>query len=331
MTIWVRSGVLVGAPELIVELGGDPLGLAAAAGIDPMALGDPDFPVEVTSVVRFLELAAEACRCETFGLRLSKKQELSLFGPLWPLFQNVPTLGALVRSVADYFPMHTQGALVALEAEPRGVTMIYDVAAEVGGSRRQIIELGLGIMVAELRRWARDWRPSDVGFRHGPPRDQSLHRQIFGPEIRFNSDRNALFIDGWMLSRPNPARDAALHASLLENLEPRRRALPGAVRVQAEIAVRALLPFADCNLDIAARLLRTSRRTLQRRLAEDGVSFEALVDRVRADLALTYLRDSNLSVTAVAEILQFSETSALSRSVRRWFGATPTQVRARRA
>ncbi|QUD89684.1 AraC family transcriptional regulator [Phenylobacterium montanum] len=327
MTAWVRSGVLVGAPELIAELGGDPQALANDAGIERVALADPDFPVEVTSVVRFLELAAEACRCETFGLRLSKKQELSLFGPLWPLFQNVPTLGALAQAVVDYFPMHTQGALVALEPEPEGASLVYDVAAEVGGSRRQIIELGFGIMVAELQRWARDWRPSDVAFRHGPPLDLRLHRQILGPEVRFNADRNALFIEAWMLSQPNPARDAALHASLLEDLEPRRRALPGALRLQAEIAVRALLPFADCTLDIVARLLGTSRRTLQRRLAEDGISFEALIDKVRADLALTYLRDSMLSVTAIAEILQFSETSALSRAVRRWYGAPPTAIR----
>ena len=74
--------------------------------------------------------------------------------------------------------------------------------------------------------------------------------------------------------------------------------------------------------------LRLSPRTLQRRLAADGASFEQLLDAVRADLALYYLRESRLSVAAVAEILQFSETSALTRACRRWHSASPRAVRA---
>jgi AraC-like DNA-binding protein len=77
--------------------------------------------------------------------------------------------------------------------------------------------------------------------------------------------------------------------------------------------------------------MRMSRRTLQRRLAGDGTGLSDIVDAVRADLALSYLRDSRLSVTEISEILQFSETSALSRAVVRWHGASPRTIRQRAA
>src|SRR3546814_12037691 len=66
-----------------------------------------------------------------------------------------------------------------------------------------------------------------------------------------------------------------------------------------------------------------SKRSLQRRLTAAGTSFDAIVDSVRSDLAYAYLQDSRLSVAQIAETLHFSETSALSRAVRRWYTVSP--------
>lgn len=71
-----------------------------------------------------------------------------------------------------------------------------------------------------------------------------------------------------------------------------RRSQAEAVVTRAEIVVRALLPFAPCDLAATARMMRSSRRTLQRKLASQHDSFEKVVDRVRADLALSYLKGS---------------------------------------
>src|SRR3546814_15402456 len=91
--------------------------------------------------------------------------------------------------------------------------------------------------------------------------------------------------------------------------------------------VRASLPSRLLTLDDVARLLRLSRRSLKRKLAASAPSFEAIVDAVRADLALAYLKDSGLTIYQIAEPSHFSATSALSRSVRRWPGLTPRHLR----
>ena len=327
MSAWVRSGALTGVPELIAELGQDPDRLLRACGIEPAALNNPDTPVSVIAVAALLEEAAAACSCETFGLRLSQRQCLTLFGPMFPLFESAATIGRLLRNVVEFFPLHTKGALLAVQPAPGGVLVIYDVAAGVAASHRQVIELGFGILVQELQRRAPDWQPEEVFFRHSAPRDMALHRAILGRLLTFNADRNAVFVDAALLARPNTSGDPELHRALASKFDAQRKALAAAMRGQTEAVLRGLLPFADCDLRVVARILRTTPRTLQRKLAEDGASFGEIFDQVRADLAMSYLRDSALTVAEVAEILQFSETSALTRAFRRWYGISPRRAR----
>ena len=68
-------------------------------------------------------------------------------------------------------------------------------------------------------------------------------------------------------------------------------------------------------------------RTLQRRLKEEGESFESIKDAVRREAALKYLRQRSLPLIQVAAALGYSETSVLSRSCYRWFAASPKKLR----
>jgi len=327
MAKWVRSGVLAGARSLVSELGGDFAALAERASIPANALRHPDTPIQVGAVVRFLEDASATLACEAFGLRLGQLQDLSLFGPLWSLFQSAATVGDLLHDLAVYFPLHTQGTLVAIDTAPDGVMVMYDVASDIALPRRQVVELGIGVLIKELRRHQPKWRPQEVFLRHAPPDDLRWHRQLLGSGLTFNADRNAVFVERSFLDMPTRSGDRTRHGRLATGFDTARKTLAGIVRTRTEIVVRALLPFSPCDLATAARMMRFAPRTLQRRLADEDTSFEAIVDAVRADLALTYLKDSRLAVAEVAEILQFSETSALSRAFRRWHGASPRQMK----
>lgn len=82
--------------------------------------------------------------------------------------------------------------------------------------------------------------------------------------------------------------------------------------------------------DIAQRLYMSSR-TLQRKLAEAGTSYQKLVDDARRDLALRYIDDPANSITDITFLLGFSGHSTFSRAFKRWTGATPTAYRQRRS
>src|SRR5258705_10637328 len=69
-------------------------------------------------------------------------------------------------------------------------------------------------------------------------------------------------------------------------------------------------------------------RTLQRRLATEGVRCQDLIERERRDQAARYLAEPGLHLSQITGLLGYSEQSALNRSCRRWFGKTPRQYRA---
>ncbi|WP_339806953.1 helix-turn-helix domain-containing protein [uncultured Marinobacter sp.] len=77
-----------------------------------------------------------------------------------------------------------------------------------------------------------------------------------------------------------------------------------------------------------ARELNMSRHTLYKKLKEENLTFAALLEDVRREQALNYLRDRNRSLSEVAELLGFSELSAFSRAFKRWMGKSPAEFRA---
>jgi AraC-like DNA-binding protein len=95
----------------------------------------------------------------------------------------------------------------------------------------------------------------------------------------------------------------------------------------AELA-RRLLPVGQCSAEVIADQLAMHPRTLQRRLATEGVRCQDLIERERRDQAARYLAEPGLHLSQIAVLLGYSEQSALNRSCRRWFGKTPRQYRA---
>jgi len=78
-----------------------------------------------------------------------------------------------------------------------------------------------------------------------------------------------------------------------------------------------------------AEAVGLSRRTLQRRLAAQGITYKRLVDETREALARRYLENPQRSLTEITFLLGFSEQSAFTRAFRRWHGESPSDYRRR--
>jgi AraC-like DNA-binding protein len=87
------------------------------------------------------------------------------------------------------------------------------------------------------------------------------------------------------------------------------------------------LPSGSVTDETVARALYMSSRKLQRQLQRAGTTFNALLNDIRQGLAQKYLREEDTSMTEIAFLLGFSETSAFSRAFRRWMGVSPTKYR----
>jgi AraC-like DNA-binding protein len=326
--VWVRSGVLAGVVPLLAELGVDADALAAECGLSPDALEQADLPVPGPAVVGFFESAAERSGCEDFGIRLAARQDLSVLGPLWMTMRSALTVRDALQVLTEFFVVHTRGAMVGLEPQADGSALVsYALSAGVSPRDRQTVELGLALLCHELRQHCgAGWLPRAVLFAHDRPGSLASHRRVFGPRLQFAQERNVVWIERESLDTRLSGHSMQTHALLKKLLVGR---LDGATAVASKVegAMRALMPFADCSRAQVARLTHLSQRTLQRRLAEAGTSFQDLRDRVRADIALKYLRQSSLQAAQIAEILGYSEPAAFTRAFRRQHGTTPSAAR----
>jgi AraC-like DNA-binding protein len=327
---FVRSALLSGADALIRELGGKPLAIARRAGVPAEALRDGDIPLPGRAAYDFLECAAQMCDCRTFGLRLGSRTQMAVvIGPLWVLLRSAGTVGQMFEDLAANFDVYTSVATMAIEKlRDGGMIVSWSSTSGQTESEVQMAELALAVCVQEIRRQTgTQWHPPSVEFRHAAPRELVEFHALFGPHVGFNRDRNTIVLEQELVERPlatGAARTRSLVGALLRRQDD---VMTAGIDTRVESVVRAVLPFAPCTLRDVAQSLGMPVRTLQHRLDADGQSFKRIKDRVRADLAMKYLRHSQLGLGEIAEILGYSEPSAFSRSFRRWHGRPASAVR----
>jgi AraC-like DNA-binding protein len=88
-----------------------------------------------------------------------------------------------------------------------------------------------------------------------------------------------------------------------------------------------LLPHGQARAKDVAKKLAMSERTLLRRLADEGETFNDILQQLKATLALRYLEDVGMPISRIAWLLGFKETSSFTHACRRWTGKSPRQLR----
>ncbi len=116
-----------------------------------------------------------------------------------------------------------------------------------------------------------------------------------------------------------------LEPGFVEQLEDRLGAATLSGRIKR--ALTEALPGGSTSVDEMARRLNISKRSLQRRLSEEGTTFQSLLDETRFEMSDRYLKDTGLSVPEISYLLGFRETSSFFRAFHGWTGTTPGDYR----
>ena len=166
------------------------------------------------------------------------------------------------------------------------------------------------------------------------PEAQAAHAGVFEARVVYGVPVAYGRFEARLLDRPVPNADASMFAVLQrraeELLAARRRETEEprlVVDVRREVAAR--LANDRARLDEVAASLGLNPRTLQRKLADAGTSFQAVHEGARQQLAEALLREGVLNLTDVAYLLGYREQSSFNRACREWFGTTPARTRER--
>jgi AraC-like DNA-binding protein len=172
--------------------------------------------------------------------------------------------------------------------------------------------------------------PSAISFLHSVNADSArAYDAFFGCSVDWNDTHVRVRFPLRYLSLPMPRRDPTLRRLLDRQAQAMLRALPQSSEAdrQMQRVVLRMLSDGEPSLARAAAAMHMSPRTLQRRLARHGLSWQQWLDRSREQLAHQYLEDRALTLADIALLLGFSEQSAFNRAYKRWTGRSPGRDR----
>jgi AraC-like DNA-binding protein len=176
--------------------------------------------------------------------------------------------------------------------------------------------------------------PLEVRLMHPAPADVREHVRVLGKALSFRQRDDAVVFPAELLSRPLPHHDPVA-AHVLEDYISRLPKLGGAAPVDvgeaARQAIREQLRRGRATMAQVANKLMVSERTLHRQLGQEGTSFQQLLDEVRRNLALQYLREPRYSASELSARLGFNAPAAFYRAFRRWTGSAFSEYRAEHA
>ncbi|HUO54092.1 MAG TPA: AraC family transcriptional regulator [Rhodoblastus sp.] len=319
-----------GVIDTMAMAGLDTADLMRAAEIDPAVLRDRDGRIATEQMSRLWRVAAERTGDPKIGLIGSQLPMPGNFDVVGYTMLSSRNLREALESISRHMRLVSDAAEVMLEPHGQNVLARFGLYGGREPIPRQRIEFDL-LTILNFCRWVagRPIEPVVVGFIFPEPADVAAYRAAFQCPLRFGAEFNGWVFSPEILDAPLPAFHpmvAELHDNLLQQ---RLAAFDGArlsVRVRREIA--GGLAQGEPRRESIAHALKMSDRTLQRRLHEEGVTFDRLLDATRCDLAQHYLARPNLTTADVAYLLGFADPGTFFRACKRWFDASPTRLRA---
>jgi AraC-like DNA-binding protein len=163
------------------------------------------------------------------------------------------------------------------------------------------------------------WRPRLVCFAHSAPASLAVNRRVFGRAVGFRHEFSGIVCNANDLDAPDPGTDPVMARYTRRRVDKLpARSMRVTDRVREFVAL--LLPRRHCRVKTVAQHLGVDRRTIARRLVEEGRTFSAIVDGVRDEPLSRYRADGGRPLTEASALLGFSEPSAFSRWHRKHFG-----------
>jgi AraC-like DNA-binding protein len=312
----------------------DPEGLLPLAGIDPALLDKPENRIPFEQQQSLWTLAVERAGGAAFGLHFARCIQPMSFGLLGYMVMNCATIAECLEATVKYQFLAGQGGEFSLvhggkETSAHACLCYSPVNPEHPVTQHRVVAM-LAANVS-FGRWliGEAFGPEKVEFTHAAPGNAGEYEEFFGCAVVFGASCNCLHYsaDVMALAVPNASEDLL---QLLGDRADRQlgnlsQSSPIAARIATLIATQLDNTVPDRSL-IAAQL-GMSQRTLQRRLRDEGTSYQAVLDNTRHYMAVELLRNTQIPLSRVAGQLGFAEPSAFYRAFKKWEGVTPGQYR----
>ncbi|MBF7728787.1 AraC family transcriptional regulator [Pseudomonas sp. N040] len=304
--------------------------LLAYCGLGEAQLADPDARIPLPAQQLLWQAVQARVAHPEPGLAIGLQLAPGPFSVLGYLLQCSPTLGAALETAQRYQRLVGEGGQLQVSDDGERLQLIYQPSHPGHPANRPRILALMACWVQWMRPLLSDFRLLAVRLAHAPPAQLETYQACFGCPLEFAAADYALVLPAAQRETHLTQANPALQSLLRQHAEALLARLPSeSLSARVVALLSAQLGFGEPERAGLAASLQLSERTLQRRLAAEGSSYQQLLNDTRRQLAERHLRDGQLPAAEIALLLGYSEPSVFFRAFRQWTGLTPGEYRAR--
>jgi AraC-like DNA-binding protein len=304
----------------------------AGARLSREAMSSPATRISLNQVIECYRNAAKLSREPHFSYHAGLRFHLSAYGMYGFAILSSMSYRQTMQFAEKYHQLATP--LAELHFKEQSGCGVWTIApmphSRIDGSLYKfLVEMQFGICVSLHRDVMGPlFAAREFHVTYRPPDDAAKYPDIFGCPVLFGEPENRLVFDAtWLDGTPKLGNDIT-YASVVELcdrlMDELQLSAGVAGKVRQVLLTNLMRPrsFGDIASDV-----NMSERTLRRKLREENTSFRNLVDQLRMEMAIKYLRDTDLTVEAISESVGFSDAANFRQAFRRWTKAAPHAFR----
>ena len=325
----VRVSTATSIPEILEEYGCDPESIFREAGFNRAHFDDPDTETNHKAGGRLLSACVSATGCEHFGLLIGMRASASSLGIPGFMLKSASTVGEALNAFKRHHALQDQGGVPIFTRNNEHVFWGYEVLDKHNDAINQLYDITTATICGVLRSLVSpDWSPAQVQFTRDQPNDIEPYKHFYKASLLFGQEQNGILFSAQYLDHPISTADDHLFKYLEKEAEKRQTQWPNNILGNLRRKIIASLSNKCCSIESIASDLGMHKRTLHRKLREEGTSFQQEIEGVRYKMARNLLMHRTANLNEIAQKLGYSEVSAFSRAFKRWSGTTPARGRA---
>lgn len=327
----VAAGLARGLTDLAVSKGAREGELLASAGITREELNDVDNRIPFTKYVALMRASKELAHDPALALHYGETNDMANISVVGLIAYACETMLEAMAQLNRYgrLVVEFDGPKDRFRTESRDGGLWLVDGRENPNDFPELTESTLARAICGPRRFGVTQLAKAVHVTHPAPSYRDEYERIYGCPVTFEARWNALLLDTKWMTHKIAVQPRYVFGILSEHADALIKELEDSksTRGRVESLLVPILHKGDASMDAIADKMGVSRQTLFRQLKAEGTTFEKVLDELRHQLALQYLRGRKVSVNETAYLVGFSEPAAFSRAFKRWTGVSPRDAR----
>lgn len=282
-------------------------------------------------LVQILQNSVALSEHSDFGLRLGKRLTPTTHGAMGFLVNSSPNLLMALKAFKEFIPTRISFARLSLEYTQDSVNIALHFDIQLSEQVHRILAETCAVILYECAEFivGRAIDEAKIFFAHSEPDYSQNYADYLSGSYFFSSDEIKVEFPLSLCNIPNASANQDSYMLAMRQCESMLQQLKAAPQSYIYDIQKMMLSSSlhELNEEQIAAALFMSKRTLARKLAQDGTSFREIRDSILSRQASSYLLESDLSVDAIATLLNYHDSANFRRAFKRWFDLPPSEYR----